>query len=391
MSFGDGSSDLNSVNSSDFKSVNIDHEHYYQFNIDKEKEAERLDNYFNELISNFKIDATNIYGLNEDQHFKEDKLNDEGKDIIKDKIIKNYHENLKKAYEKFGLTKFDIGDMIAEMLFPSVGARKAGRWIQEQIFGSSDFTKNLEERGNDGWFSIFDPADALVSSICKSRSSDFFEETSSNRFSGGQWPSLSLNSMLYIYGTKKEYQDENWFPDNEGNPLGYLYTFSWNFNHPYSQSQVDELSSSERRDKGLGDETGNIYYRIITVLEDDDEKRGKIWDVAPSGTSHNSLSFYSTDNIKKIYIYFINNYEHRGEKRFPNPSEISCGSNSDMGDHSMGCIKTMDTSVLGRVPSSNNPSSGSGSAGGSPVPVGVGTSGVGGSDSDDCGDYDCLF
>ncbi len=304
---------------------------------------------------------------------------------------------LRTKYDERKQKKEAVLREIVGLLFPSTGAKQIGSWIQEKLFGTADFTEDWKNDPKKDWyFNVFNPADAATSAFCngKNKKSVYFEQTGPNMYAGGEWPSLSMNSMLYIYGTKKEYADQNgialhdwpsgdkWFPAPDGTALGYLYTFSWNFNHPYTQDQIDNLEENERKEKGLGEETGNIYYRIITVLSDNDKKRGKVWNVSPATTSHQSTSFYSKDDIVGIYILFINGYKHNGYERFPVDGSCDAGNN-------IGCVKIIPATVVGTAVNPSNTPGGTTGVTGGPVPLGGGP-GVPGGD-EECGDYGCLF
>ena len=291
-----------------------------------------------------------------------------------------------------------LNDIMAAIFMPTIGAKKVGAWIQERVFGKADLTENWEKYDQENpqwWYAAFDPVNWVSGAFCKDTRSGFFEQTGPNTYSGGsEWPLTSGTSLLFIYGKRLEYRNKNnrpmmdwsneeaWFPNPDGTPRGYLYTISFNFQNPYSQSEVDEMSEEERKEKGLGDQTGNVHFRLITVMEDGSKKRGIEREAKPGIPYTFSVSFYSKEKIKSIYIKFLNHYIHMGDEEYF-PIDRECHK-----DTNMGCIEVKNLDgPAGEVVNPNNiPSQGIDPMTGTPVPIGGG-SGEGGSGDGD-GDWD---
>ncbi|MGM5485035.1 MAG: hypothetical protein ACQEP1_04150 [Nanobdellota archaeon] len=231
-------------------------------------------------------------------------------------------------------------------IFPSASEKAIGDFIDKATginaafnnwVGGSEFGRKLTE-----W--VTSPSAKVVEkAFCYEQTEKLrnnYKDYYSSRFTGGPggWPSPDGSTMMYAYGRRKEYADENgkalmdwdndhkWFPDADGKPKGYLYKFSWNVHHPYTSGEIESLSNSQLDDKGLLDD-GSLQYNIVLTTqggEDDWFVSDKIRNVSPGDNDANTVSFYNKKKYTGIYIRFGNGFELDGNARYPPGQNEKC-------------------------------------------------------------------
>lgn len=233
-------------------------------------------------------------------------------------------------------------DFINSLFRQTAGSRMITSWLDQRSWMPDwDITKSLGINPDSGmWPYIFDTTYAITNKwLCNNKREGYFEESVYREATRSGTLPLSTDNMIYVYGLKQKYEDSNgnslagleksWFINEENEPIGYLYTISWQFRNPYTSSDIEEMSSSDRNSKGL-DSSGNLSLAIV-LSNSQTSKQGMERKVSPSRSSGGTVSFYSLDDFDKVHIKFLNNYEHNGRNTFPNPNECR--------DNNIGCIK----------------------------------------------------
>lgn len=267
--------------------------------------------------------------------------NRDQRDAHREQVKENRYEMLQNAgYNPSGSWGGFFLDIVNGAYSASIGDRMIAGWLVEnKMLPDWDITKNFDTE--DGWWPyIFDTTYAITNKwLCNNKREGYYEESVYREVTRSGTLPLSTNNMIYIYGLKQKYEDsrgnslagleKSWFINEENEPIGYLYTISWQFRNPYSSSDIEEMSSSDRNSKGL-DSSGNLSLAIV-LSNSQTSKQGMERKVSPSRSSGGTVSFYSLDDFDKVHIRFLNNYKHNGRNTFPNPNECR--------DNNIGCIK----------------------------------------------------
>lgn len=258
------------------------------------------------------------------------------------------------------ISKSATPGFIMSLISPSMGQQKVAGWLKKWA-NSADITFGLSPEYEKGkgkfWIDFSGLGNAASDAICQSKASSYFVPTGPTQYNGiNGWPSPQGQDLMFIYGKKLEYSGDitwpegkfKWFPKADGTPLGYLYTFSWSFKHPYTKDEFDKMDSKKIEKLGLEKNTGSIAYRIIMKGPDGPppgaryktSTKGKVWFVKPGALESHTISFYSKNEISGVYIQFQNGYRRNGEMYFP--KDRDCKNN-------IGCVIKVDSDVSGTV------------------------------------------
>jgi len=163
---------------------------------------------------------------------------------------------------------------------------------------------------------------------------------------GGEFPTLDGTGLMFVYGKRSEFAKadgtpldqwkKGWYPATNGSALGYMYTFSWSFKHPYTQDQVDKMDGSKKASLGLSKATGKVFYR----LQFSDGSKGVIRNVSVGEVGKGTVTIYSKKDLSAVCLRFLAITGGQGVTFFPdgcNPKDV------------MGTIKVMRSSLVGDV------------------------------------------
>ncbi|MEM4755879.1 MAG: hypothetical protein QW594_01985 [Candidatus Woesearchaeota archaeon] len=241
------------------------------------------------------------------------------------------------------------------------------------------------------------------------KGSALINEQGTGFVSGGNFPQVSGRAFAYVYGRRTspiyehEYQipyntsyrvdgkKPHWFYLDKDKPLGYLYTISWNFQHPYSAEQIQAMSESERINNGM-DKNGNIYYRLVFTVDGSGDPeltrkqimKGKVRSISPGGIGKETISFYNKIYFTKVYLEFseiddkgkslATPFTYQGSRQFP--KTINCEE-----EQLQGCFREVSAKAFPGLTitplSTTSSDGGSGTNFGGSANYGGGTHGVG--------------
>jgi hypothetical protein len=226
------------------------------------------------------------------------------------------------------LNTYINNQLFRELLFPSSTARAVGKFLQN-VFGI-DKGKGLTYDGTPHLFSLGYPEESRRW-YCEPYLDDtnYFIPGSTDFYSGVFSP-----EVLFIYGLSKDYSNYPDLVDKNGNPLGYLYTFSWYISHPLTQEEFEQLSSSEKNQMGLDINTGEIELAIGVKASNGREHFSSSNKLKPGESSSVTRSVYLNLKLETIFFQFRGNYNLNGNQFYP--PQKNCNSNN------IGCIKSFE-------------------------------------------------
>lgn len=183
-------------------------------------------------------------------------------------------------------------DAWRSLLFPSATSQSVGRFFGS-FFGAESTNRNLRDVSGDLYKLAY--PNEYKRFYCKGKLDESYYFTQ-----GTSSPTGFLHDVKFIYGMFKDYYSFGLYHNNQR--IKNLYTFSWHFNHPFSQEQFDDMGSNQKRNNGLHTTTGEIGLRLGF---NQGQYYSSMIKLKPGETTSNSFSIYLNESINLSTIHFI--------------------------------------------------------------------------------------